>query len=184
MKRKNDNNNHSYIFTRETLGMTILLFSALLVLILLTYNTVFSSLGAAVCAFMYGTFGYASYLAVAALACLGVWLVFEKKPAFRPSVAVFVGLTIAMFFMLFHAVATRDFNMENYGAYLGQCYTAAEAGYAGYTFGGALAGLVVYPVARGITFTGAYVVFAVLMLLFGYVSYLVIRREKIAPGET
>ena len=183
MKRKNDNNNHSYIFTRETLGMTILLFSALLVLILLTYNTVFSSLGAAVCAFMYGTFGYASYLAVAALACLGVWLVFEKKPAFRPSVAVFVGLTIAMFFMLFHAVATRDFNMENYGAYLGQCYTAAEAGYAGYTFGGALAGLVVYPVARGITFTGAYVVFSVLMLLFGYVSYLVIRREKIARGE-
>ena len=83
MKKRNDKDRHSYIFTRETLGMTLLLFCALMLLILLTYNTVFSSLGAAICAFMYGTFGYACYLVVAAAACFGVWLVFGKKPAVR-----------------------------------------------------------------------------------------------------
>ncbi len=182
MKKKNDNDKHSYIFTRETLGMTILLFCALMLLILITYNTVFASLGAAICAFMYGTFGYGSYLVVAALACLGVWLVFEKKIVVKPRTAVTVGVAVAMLFMLFHAVTTRDFAMDGYGSYLSQCYTAAEAGYAGYTFGGAISGLIVYPIARGTTFIGAYVIFSILFVLCAYLAFLAVRREYISAA--
>ena len=180
MKKRNDKDRHSYIFTRETLGMTLLLFCALMLLILLTYNTVFSSLGAAICAFMYGTFGYACYLVVAAAACLGVWLVFGKKPAVRLRTALVVGLTATMFFMLFHAVTTRGFALDGYGSYLAQCYSSAERGYAGYTFGGAVSGLLVYPVARGTTFIGAYVIFSVALLLCGYLTFIVVRNDFIA----
>ncbi len=180
MKNNNDKKRHSYIFTRETLGMTVLLFSALMLLILITYNTVFSSLGAAICAFMYGTFGYGSYLVVAALAYLGVWLVFEKKIKISLRAVAVSAATLAVFFMLFHAVTTRDFTLDGYGAYLSQCYAAAEEGYAGYTFGGALSGLFVYPVARGTTFIGAYVIFSILFLLCAYLLFLVVRREIVA----
>lgn len=177
MKKKNDNDKHSYIFTRETLGMTLLLFCALMLIILLTYNTVFSSLGAAVCAFMYGTFGYGSYLVVAALADLGVWLVFEKSVKIRLRTLGVVALTLLFFFMLFQAVTTRDFALDSYGGYLSQCYSSAEAGYAGYTFGGALSGLIVYPVARGTTFIGAYVIFSIAFLLCAYLCFIVVRGE-------
>ncbi len=179
MKKKKDNNKQSYIFTRETLGMTVLLFCVLMLLILLTYNTVFSSLGTAVCTFMYGTFGYASYLVVAALACLGVWLVFEKRPHVKFRTAAAVGLAVYIFFLLFHAVTTRDYTMESYGAYLGMCYTNAEAGYSGYSFGGALAGIIVYPVAKGTTFIGAYVIFSVLLALSGYLAYITVRKRSL-----
>lgn len=182
MKKKNDNNRHSYIFTRETLGMTLLLFSALMLLILFTYNTVFSSLGAAICAFMYGTFGYGCYLVVAALAALGVWLVFEKALRVKLRTVAVIALTIAVFFLLFHAVTTRDFSLESYGAYLTQCYTAAEVGYSGYTFGGVLSGVIVYPIARGTTFVGAYVIFSILFALCAYLSFIVIRSDVAAAG--
>ena len=182
MKKKNDNDKHSYIFTRETLGMTLLLFCALMLIVLLTYNTVFSSIGAAICAFMYGTFGYGSYLVVAALAALGVWLVFERSVKLRLRTAGAVALTLACFFMLFHAVTTRDFALDGYGSYLSQCYTSAEAGYAGYTFGGALSGLIVYPVARGTTFVGAYVIFSIAFLLCAYLCFIVIRGEIVSSA--
>ncbi len=183
VKNKNQNGRHSYIFTRETLGMTVLLFCGLMLLMLLTYNAVFSGLGVAVCTFMYGTFGYGSYLVLAALACLGVWLVFEKKPAVRLRTAAAVGITLAVLFMLFHAVTTRDFDMNGYGAYLAECYSSAESGFAGYTFGGVISGLIVYPIARGTTFIGAYVIFSILLALCGYLTFLVVRMDVLTRGN-
>ena len=183
VNNKNQNGRHSYIFTRETLGMTVLLFCGLMLLMLLTYNAVFSGLGVAVCTFMYGTFGYGSYLVLAALACLGVWLVFEKRPAVRLRTAAAVGITLAVLFMLFHAVTTRDFDMNGYGAYLAECYSSAESGFAGYTFGGVISGLIVYPIARGTTFIGAYVIFSILLALCGYLTFLVIRMDVLTRGN-
>ncbi len=177
LKRKNGNNKQSYIFTRETLGMTILLFCALMLLMLLTYNTVFSSFSAAICAFMYGTFGYGSYLVTAALAYLGFWLVFEKKLSIRPRTIVVFGTTIFMVFLLFHSVTTRDYPLGNFGEYLSLCYKNAERGYAGYTFGGVISGLIVYPIARGTTFAGAYVIFAIMSALCAYLCVLVVKND-------
>ena len=79
MDKKKNNDKRSYILTRETLGMTILLFCFMLTVMLLTNRAIFMGFGAAICTFMYGTFGYASYFIVALLAYLGEWLVFEKK---------------------------------------------------------------------------------------------------------
>ena len=108
-KRNSDANRQSYILTRETLGMTILLFCAIVLIMLFTNKWVFSGIGAAVCTFMYGTFGYGSFLIVAALAYLGEWLVFEKKINFNLKTFAVTAACIIAFFLLFHAVSTKDF---------------------------------------------------------------------------
>ena len=64
MDKKKNNDKRSYILTRETLGMTILLFCFMLTVMLLTNRAIFMGFGAAICTFMYGTFGYASYFIV------------------------------------------------------------------------------------------------------------------------
>lgn len=186
MGKKNFNEKQAYILTKETIGMTIMLFSAIVAIILLTQDYVFGGLGEAVCTFMYGTFGYASYIIVALLAYCGEYLTFGKKLSFRLRPAVFVCLTVACLFLLFHAVSTRDYSLESYGAYLSQCYTNAAQGYAGYSFGGALCGIIVYPVAKLMTFIAAYVIFSILAVLTGYVSYLAIavpRKSSAQPAQ-
>lgn len=175
MNKKNNNEKHSYILTKETVGMTVLLFCLVLTVILLTHRAVFLSFGGAICTFMYGTFGYASYFVVAALAYIGEILVFERKIKFNPRCTVLIAFTIVMLFMLFHSVTTRDYAMDGYGSYLKQCYTNAAAGYKGYSFGGVLCGLLVYPIAKGTTFIGAYVIFSLLTVVFAVFSFLTMR---------
>lgn len=176
LKNKHDNEKRSYILTKETLGITIMLFCALVFVMLLSFDAIFMGLGKAICTFMYGTFGYGSYLIVAALAYLGEILTFEKRFKIKPRIALCVGATVISLFLLFHAVSTRGYGMEGYGSYLGQCYTNAENGYAGYTLGGVISGLIVYPIAKLMTFSGAYVIFSLLTVLFGVMSFLSIRN--------
>ncbi len=179
MNRKRNNDKHTYILTKETLGMTILLFCALLTVMLLTGGLIFLSFGKAICTFMYGTFGYASYIVVALLAYLGEWLVFEKKIKFNLRCTLCVALTALMAFLLFHSVMTAKFDMGGYGKYLEQCYLNAAKGYSGYTFGGVICGLIVYPVAKGTTFIGAYVIFSLLTVLCAGLSFWIIRNYRL-----
>ncbi len=176
MKNKNNPNKQSYILTKETLGMTILLFCALVLLMLLTHNLVFASVGSAICTFMYGTFGYGSFIVIALLAYLGEWLVFEKKVKMNLKTAAVTAATLFFAFLLFHSVSTRDFSLESYGGYLSDCYRNAELGFSGYTFGGVISAIIVYPVAKGTTFIGAYVIFSILLLLCGYATFIAARN--------
>ena len=176
VNRKNKSDKHSYILTRETLGMTVLLFCLIVTIILLTNNLIFLSFGKAVCTFMYGTFGYASYFIVALLAYLGEWLVFEKKIRVNVRALLLVSATLLMLFLLFHSVTTAKYPMESYGAYLKHCYVNASNGYGGYSFGGVLSGLLVYPIAKGTTFIGAYVIFSLFAVAFAALSVIVIRN--------
>lgn len=176
MKNKHDNDKRSYILTKETLGITIILFSALVFVMLLSFGVIFLGVGKAVCTFMYGTFGYGSLLVVAALAYLGEWLAFEKTIKIKPKVAICVGVTLFCAFLLLQAVTTNGYALDNYGSYLSQCYLNATKGFSGYTFGGVISGLIVYPVAKTMTFVGAYVVFGLLTLLFAVMTVIVVRN--------
>lgn len=175
MNKKKDNDKHSYILTRETLGMTILLFCFILTVMLLTNRAIFMSFGGAICTFMYGTFGYASYFLVALLAYLGEWLVFERKLRVNLRCLLLAAATVLMAFLLFHSVTTAKYSMSTYGGYLAQCYNNAARGYAGYSFGGVICGLLVYPIAKGTTFIGAYVIFSLLTVALAVLSFFTIR---------
>lgn len=180
MKKKKDNDKRSYILTKETVGVTILLFCVLVFIILLSNSAIFLGFGKAICTFMYGTFGYGSYLVVAVLAYFGEWLAFEKKIKVKRRIALCLGLTAFCLFLLFHSATTRNYDLSGYGDYLGQCYLNAADGYSGYTFGGVISGLLVYPVAKVMTFVGAYVIFSILAVLFAAMSFIVIRNAVLA----
>lgn len=175
MNKKNNNGKRSYILTRETLGMTILLFCFMLTVMLLTNRAIFMDFGGAICTFMYGTFGYASYFVVALLAYLGEWLVFEKKLKINVRCFILSALTVVMLFLLFHAVTTAKYSMGSYGGYLAQCFNNASKGYKGYSFGGVISGILVYPIAKGTTFIGAYVIFSLLTVACGVFAFLAVR---------
>lgn len=170
-KLKEKNKKTSYIFTRETFGITILLFCAIVFVMLLTRHLVFAGIGSAICTFMYGTFGYGSYLVIGLLAYLGEWLAFEKKIKISFIKAFTISLTVFILFLLFHAVTTRNFEMGSYGKYISDCYKNAQYGYSGYTFGGVVSSLVVYPIAK-LSYVAAYIIFSVLVLACGYVTVL------------
>ncbi len=177
-KNSNKEKKTSYIFTRETMGMTTLLFCAVVLIMLLTRQYVFAGVGSAICTLMYGTFGYGCYLVIAALAYLGVWLTFEKKIKISFKRALWISLTLLCAFMLVHAATTASFAMESYGQYLYDSYANAQNGWAGYTGGGVISALLVYPVAKYLTFIGAYIIFSVLTLLCGYLTFLAFRGKK------
>ena len=176
MGKKHFNDKQSYILTKETLGVTLLLFSGIVTVILLTNKLVFGIIGSGICTFMYGTFGYASFLVVALCAYGGVRLAFDKKIKLKMRVIVYIALCVTCLFLLFHSVSTRDYALDSYGAYLSACYNNASAGFSGYTFGGVISGLIVYPVAKVMTFIAAYVIFSLLTLLSGYIASLSLRN--------
>ncbi|MCH5142525.1 MAG: hypothetical protein J1G07_02290 [Clostridiales bacterium] len=182
--KKNKENKTSYIITKETLGMTLLLFCAIVVVILLTGKAVFGAFGGAICTFMYGTFGYGSYLVIGMLAYLGEWLVFEKKIKISVLKSIVVVALTLMLFFLFHAVSTHNYEIAGYGKYISECYKSAIKGYSGYTFGGVISALLVYPVLNLGGPVAAYVVYSVMTLIFAYLAYLVFRRRGEKPAQS
>lgn len=179
MENRNGRGQRRVYFTQESIGVSVLFFCGLVTVILLTGDLVFSGLGKAICTFMYGTFGYGSYLAVAALAYLGVWLTFNKYLKIKVKTVLVISLTTFIVFLLFHAVSSRSLTLSSYGAYIKACYTNAAKGYIGYTCGGVISAIFVYPVAKLTTFIGAYVIFALLTLGCGYLLYLVFRKNPV-----
>lgn len=183
MKKDNsrDNIKTSYIFTRETMGMTLILFSAIVLLMLFSGSSIFAGLGSAICTFMYGTFGYGSILITLLLGYFGEWLVFEKKIKLPIKYVLLSSLAVIALFLLFQTVSTRGYELTTFGQYLSDCYYNAELGFSGYTVGGVICGIVVFPIAKGMGLVVAYVVFAVLALACTFfAAYFIVKsvREK------
>jgi len=190
--KKDKSGKISYIFTKETAGMTLMLFSAIVFLMLLSHTAIFAGVGKAICTFMYGVFGYGSIFIVFLLAYLGEWLVFGKKFKIGFKKTVTISLTVLMLFFLFHAVSTNTYPINGYGAYISDCYTNAQYGYSGYTLGGVVSAIVVYPVLAMGGYITAYVIFSILALLCGALTFLAfkgtvsirrLRKVKIKDSE-
>lgn len=168
----------SYILTKETMGMTVLLFSAIVFLMLLTGSAVFAGIGKAICTFLYGTFGYGSWLIIFLTAYLGEWLVFGKKIKVSLKTALAVSLVVFCAFLLFHSAVTRDYDLSTYGGYISACYENAVKGFSGYTFGGVISAIVVYPFAKLTTYVGALIIFSLLTVASGYLLFVVLRKQR------
>ena len=181
-KKSNNNNKTSYVLTKETLGATLLLFSALILLTLFTGSSVFAGIGKAICTFMYGTFGYGSLLIVALVAYVGEWLIFGKKINVSFKTALFICLTAFSAFLLFHAATSRNISLDSYGGYISDCYKNAANGFSGYTFGGVISALVVFPVAKLATFVGAYIIFSLLVIICGYFLFVNFKKRRKKQG--
>lgn len=152
------------VVTRETVGMTFLLFGAILFLIAVTGPYLFGDIGVAITAFFIGIFGFAVYPLLLLLIYLSAKLVFSKKPVPVKWILRIAFLALAVFFIVHTATAERFYG-NGYGAYLSGCWSAATESAAAGTGGGVLLGLIVYPIRALLYPAGAYVVFSVLLLL-------------------
>lgn len=163
------------VFTRETVGMTLLLFSAVLLLIAVAGRFILGDIGVAITAFLAGLFGYLTYPVLILVIYYSVVLVFGKKLVSSKWVGLFAALLGAVFLVV-HLATSERFCSGGYGAYLGGCWNAASESMTAATGGGVIFGLIVYPVRALLSSAGAYVVFACVILV---VLYFIARQTPL-----
>ena len=176
------NKNKGSLLTKETVGMTLLLFSAVILFIAVTGPYIFGDIGLAITAFFVGFAGYFVYpLLVLAIYGSAV-MVFGKK--FLPARwIVRVYLLLAAVFLIVHTATSDRFFAEGYGGYLAGCWSAAERGLSGGTGGGVLFGIIAYPVRAALSTVGAYILYSLLVLLaFWFILIATPLRSLLLPS--
>ncbi|MBO5046519.1 MAG: hypothetical protein J6C93_06575 [Clostridia bacterium] len=171
---KENKENRSF-FTRETVGMTLLLFSAIAFLIAVTRSLMFGEVGIAITGFLLGVFGYLTYPILILLIYTSVVMVFGKKLLPTRWVTYFYAL-LAVVFLIVHLGTSVDAVNGTYGEYLVACYTAGEGGITTCTGGGIVYALVVYPFRALLSVAGAFVVFSFLVAL---TLFLIVRKTPL-----
>ena len=150
--------------TRETIGMTLLLFSAVILFITVTGKYVFGEIGTAITAFFLGLFGFLAYPLFVYAIYKSVLLIAGKKGV-PLKWSLRAGFFLVSVFFIVHTATSAAFFGNGYGEYLSGCWNAAAESVKGSTAGGVIFGIVVYPVRALLSAAGAYVVFSLLTLL-------------------
>ncbi len=164
--RGEDNRNHKEgnVITRETFGMTLLLFSVILFVIAVAGQYILGEIGVAITAFLLGMFGYFVYPLLASCVYASLVLITGKKPLSGKWFLRISALVCSVFLIVHLATSARFFG-NGYGAYLNGCWKAASERAGDSTGAGAVFGLVVYPIRAVLSTAGAYVLFALLTAL-------------------
>lgn len=168
------------ILSKETVGIVLVLFAAVALVILITRDVIFGTVGFAVSSFLLGLFGYCSAVVLAALIYLGVVMIVGKRLAVSAKTAGFCALCFVSLVLLVHTITSAVGGIEytSYGEYLGACFDAGEKSYFQTTGGGAIAGLIVYPVCKLTTSVGGYILFSLMTIGFGYLVYVSVRGRR------
>ena len=178
-KKKNNNkkNEGARVFTRETFGLVLALFTLVALVMFVSRGAIFGAVGEAVSSFLLGVFGYGTFVVAALLVYASVALVSGKTIKAPVGAVVTASLFVLFAFCLAHTItaAVAGIPYEGYGAYLGDCFAAGEGGFASSTAGGALCGLIVYPVVRLTTAVGGYIIFSLFALAAAYFLYVGLR---------
>lgn len=185
-KKQNDNNKYKErIFSKDTLCVTFIVFSALILFILFTRSLVFGSVGDAISSFMFGLFGFSVYpLLIFAFACSARKLL-GKKALLDVRSGILVFLCALSLGLIVHTATVSSYDLSKFGPYLSACFDAAETSSYSATGLGVIGGLLSYPVIRAMGSTGSYVIFAVLVLFFAYVAFRsVVSLKKYGARES
>lgn len=152
------------VVTRETFGMTFLIFSVILFVIATIGRFIFGEIGVSITAFLLGTFGFFVYPLLILLFYGSVCMV-AGRSLIPAKWMLKLTAVLAAAFLIAHLATSTRFTGSGFGAYLSGCYTAAGESASSATAGGAVFGLVVYPVQALISPVGAYVLFSLLAAL-------------------
>ena len=146
MQKKNQGEKReNTIFTKELAGMVLILFATLMLVCLITRDVIFSTPGRYVNAFLFGVFGYTSFLVVAGMFLGGVRLVTGRKLFSTGRRFALCSLFACLVVLLINAVSLRAHAGENYGAYISAAYAMGDGGISTSSAGGALFAIVDYP---------------------------------------
>ena len=151
------------VITRETIGMTLLFFSVILLIFSIIGSYILGEIGVAIAAFLHGLWGYFIYPFL--LLCIYTSLVMITGKKFLAWKWLWRTLLVVVcVFLIAHLGTSGQFCGAGYGNYLDGCWNAAEVSAADSTAGGVIFGLVVYPVRAVLSAAGAYVVFTFLLI--------------------
>ncbi len=143
----------SSIITRETIGMTLLLFSVALLVVCIIGSYLLGEIGVAITSFFLGVFGYFTYPLLLLSTGVSLRLITGKKFFAGKWVMLTMFVAVSAFLVAHLATSAACFG-GNYGSYLSACWNAPATSA---TAGGVLLGLIVYPVQALLSTAGAYV---------------------------
>ena len=167
------NKRESDLVTKESLCAVCALFSLLAILILFTDELIFGAvIGGSVHAFLTGVFGYMAYPVLFGTLYLSVTALIGKRFVKNRRAGTYIALTIFAIALLVHTAITYSWQKDGY---LSACFKAGE-NFPAATVTGWLGGLIVYALSAVTTRVGAIIIFAVSVLFFGYLSYVVLRK--------
>lgn len=161
---RNDNNKkqQSTVFTKQTLGVVLVLFATVCLVCLITRDSIFYTPGKWINSFLFGCFGYFAYAVDIFTIYVGVMLVLSKKSSISAKVKFRVTTFFVLTVLLLNVISHNDVSV-GYGAYLSSAYMKAQNGIIGSTAGGLFTSLLSYWVVTILSTVGAYVVVSLLI---------------------
>ena len=166
-RNKNEKENKSLVFTRETLGVVLILFSTLVLVCLITRDSIFSLVGLHVNSFFFGLFGFFSYGVTVFAIIMGVLLISGKKTGLSAKRKFFITLIFSLITLIAHIATISGENMS-YGAYIVQSYRMGAGGISTTSAGGFFTALVAYAFSALLTNVGSFVVLGIALALTVY----------------
>ena len=165
-QRQNDNKNKaaSAVFTKETLGVIIVLFSTLLLICLITRDAVFSAPGMYISDFLMGVFGYFAFPLSLWAIYKGVMLVLEKKVSLSFKKRALIIVSVISLALFAHIISMGG-DYAGYGEYISASYSRGEGAFSA---GGVISGLIAYFLQALLTVVGSAVVMGVIFALAVY----------------
>lgn len=147
-----------------------------LLLLLASLGWAMGPAGIAVQDALLGSFGLSLYAMSAAMITLGIFLLLGKRPVLTPwKIVCIVGL-YAMVVLIVHLITSSTFfeGDASFSDYELACFQSAK------TFGGVVAGLIVYPVEWLIGSVFSYILYAFLggVLIVGWFNFSKFRHKK------
>lgn len=178
-KKQQRNANMQAIFTKETLGVILMLFSALSMVCLITRDAVFSLPGKFVNSFLFGCFGVFAYAVVLWVFLLGVFTTFDLKTGLSAKRKVLITVFFFLSALITHIVTMSGKNLE-FSEYFLTSYKMGEGGIKTASGGGLFIAFVAQPVSNLLSDTGAYVVagICVALSLYFLVRDLTVKTEQ------
>ncbi len=165
-KEDKDNNNQS-IFTKETLGVVLVLFATLCLVCLITRGAVFSAPGKFVNAFLFGCFGIFAYAVVFFVVIIGVLLITDKKTGLSTKRKALFTLAFSLIALIAHVISMSGKELD-YGEYIAKSYDMAAGGFSTASGGGLFVALIAYPLSALLTDAGCYVVLGIALAATAY----------------
>ena len=166
-KKENKDKKEQSIFTKETLGVVLILFATLCLVCLITRDAVFSVPGRLVNTFLFGCFGFFAYAVMIFAIVMGVLLVSGKKSGFSFKKKTLITCAFIVIALITHVI-TMTGNNFTFGEYISKSYLMALGGGAKASGGGLFVSFIAYPLSKLLTDAGCYVVSGIALSVIGY----------------
>ncbi|MBO5926603.1 MAG: hypothetical protein J6Q38_03490, partial [Clostridia bacterium] len=165
-------------FTIEFFGVTLIIFSFLLLVCLLFGSSVLFELGEEIKFSLLGAFGYFAYPFLLSLNVVGFMMLLGKKPSKASVLSTLkYSFTLVLILCLF-TVITNLKNPSNFNEYVSYAYASGRLGLNGVVAGGALFSALTFLAIQNLTFVGSIIFFSLVLLVDLVVIFKSAKKKK------